>query len=74
VWCFQLRPNILFFISNFRFIKAKADLTAAEKKLHQLETRNNELTATVHQLKADLARANDEKKVFYLEEFICLAS
>ena len=49
-------------------------MTAAEKKLHQLETRNNELTATVHQLKADLARANDEKKVFYLEEFICLAS
>lgn len=47
---------------NPKFIKAKADLTAAEKKLHQLETRNNELTATVHQLKADLARANDEKK------------
>lgn len=47
---------------NPKFNKAKTDLVGAEKKLHQFETRINELNAANHQLKSDLARANDEKK------------
>lgn len=46
-----------------RFNKAKNDLAQAEKKIHQLESRNNELSASLHQLKSDLARAVEEKKV-----------
>lgn len=51
------------FVCVDRFNKAKSDLDKAEKKVHQLETRNNELNASIHQLKADLARALDDKKV-----------
>ncbi len=46
-----------------RYNKAKNDLAQAEKKIHQLETRNNELSASLHQLKSDLARAVEEKNV-----------
>nr|CAH0099011.1 unnamed protein product [Daphnia galeata] len=45
-----------------KFNKAKNDLLQAEKKVQLLETRNNELNASLHQLKSDLARALEEKK------------
>ena len=57
------------FLFTHRFNKAKNDLDKAEKKVHQLETRNNELSASLHQLKADLARAVDEKKVSLFSGF-----
>ena len=46
-----------------RYNKAKNDLLQAQKKVQQLETRNNELNASLHQLKSDMARALEEKKV-----------
>ncbi|XP_046437575.1 lamin Dm0-like [Daphnia pulex] len=45
-----------------KYNKTKNDLLQAEKKVQQLETRNNELNASLHQLKSDMARANEEKK------------
>ncbi|XP_046632521.1 lamin Dm0-like [Daphnia pulicaria] len=45
-----------------KYNKAKNDLLQAEKKVQQLETRNNELNASLHQLRSDMARANEEKK------------
>ena len=44
-------------------MKAKADLSLTEKRLHQLETHNNDLSASIHQLKSDLTRALNETKV-----------
>lgn len=61
---------IEYFLLTFCFLnrynKAKNDLLQAEKKVQQLETRNNELNASLHQLRSDMARANEEKKVIYI--------
>jgi len=47
---------------NPKYMKAKADLSLTEKRLHQLETHNNDLSASIHQLKSDLTRALNETK------------
>lgn len=61
---------LVFFVLLTRYNKAKNDLAQAEKKVHQLETRNNELTASLHQMKSDLARAIEERKVTKKEIYI----
>lgn len=48
--------------NNPKYIKTKADLSLAEKRIHQLETHNNDLSASLHQLKSDLSRALSESK------------
>ncbi|KAI9555121.1 lamin-like protein [Daphnia sinensis] len=45
-----------------KYNKTKNDLLQAEKKVQQLESRNNELSTSLYQLKNDLARAIEEKK------------
>jgi len=45
---------------NPKYNKARADLLRAETAVHALETRNNELSAAIHQMKSDLARAKEE--------------
>jgi len=47
---------------NPKYLKVKADLSLSEKRIHQLETHNNDLGASLHQLKSDLSRALNEVK------------
>ena len=60
-WALLICKHLLLLLN--RYNKAKIDLLQAQKKVQQLETRNNELNASLHQLKSDMARALEEKKV-----------